>query len=256
VREANGLGLSRQFEVDAAGQLRGVVDRNGRRRAFDYDLDGRRTAERWLDGSGGTVRQISYQWDAASQLVGASDPDQTYSFRYDVLGWVTGLDNAGSPAIYPHVVLRNSYDANSNRTFLRDNYGTEWRYVYDGLNRLTQATLVVGTATKAVAQFTYDAAGRLTELKRHQPGTSSGSAGDPFIKTVYSYDGASRVTGIGHEHVSSTGTVTPLAEFLYTWDGAWQMVQYGGPEGVRNYRYDPQGQLTDVRDGAGNLIEY
>jgi YD repeat-containing protein len=125
VRETNALGLSRQYEVDASGQLRAVVDRNGRRREFDDDLDGRRTAERWLDGSSGTLWQIRYQWDGANQLVGGSDPEQTYTFTYGVLGRVTGVDNPGSPAHYPRVILTNSYDANANRTLLKDNYGTE-----------------------------------------------------------------------------------------------------------------------------------
>jgi YD repeat-containing protein len=68
-------------------------------------------------------------------------------------------------------------------------------------------------------------------------------------------DGASLWTATRQPYLAPNWTVTS-PESVYTWDGVWQMVQYGGPEGVRNYRYDPQGQLTDVRDGAGNLIEY
>jgi YD repeat-containing protein len=106
-----------------------------------------------------------------------------------------------------------------------------------------------------VAQLTYDLADRLTELKRYQPG-SGGSGGEPFVRTVQGYDAAWRTTGIRHEHVSAGGVVTPVADYRYSCSAASQVAQYSGPEGVTNYSYDPLGQLTDVTDGAGNLVEY
>ncbi len=45
-------------------------------------------------------------------------------------------------------------------------------------------------------------------------------------------------------------------DFGYTWDAAGQIVGYTGPDGVRSYNYDPQGQLTDVTDNYGNVLEY
>ncbi len=80
---------------------------------------------------------------------------------------------------------------------------------------------------------------------------------DPLGRqTSYGYDAASRVTLIDHDYVDSQGNATPLADFAYTWDAAGQIVAYSGPKGTRTYAYDPQGQLTDVWDGQGNLIEY
>ncbi len=256
IEEINALGLSRFFEHDAAGQLTAVVDRNGRRREFDYDLDGRRTAEKWLDGQGQIIFQISYTWDAANQLIGVSDPNQTYTLAYDDAGRIISLDNTGSPSIYPVIQLTNTYDDAGNRIRLTDNYGTEWRYQYDKLSRMTQAELVVSGTPKATAQFAYDAASRLVQMVRFEPGSGGGWGQDPQIVTNYSYDAASRLTLIDHDYVDSQGNATPLADFAYTWDAAGQIVAYSGPEGTRTYAYDPQGQLTDVWDGQGNLIEY
>ncbi len=256
IEEINALGLSRFFEHDAAGQLTAVVDRNGRRREFDYDLDGRRTAEKWLDGQGQIIFQINYTWDAANQLIGVSDPNQTYTLAYDDAGRIISLDNTGSPSIYPAIQLTNTYDDAGNRIRLTDNYGTEWRYQYDSLSRMTQAELVVNGTPKATAQFAYDAASRLVRMVRFEPGSGGGWGQDPQIVTSYSYDAASRVTLIDHDYVDSQGNATPLADFAYTWDAAGQIVAYSGPEGTRTYAYDPQGQLTDVWDGQGNLIEY
>ena len=56
--------------------------------------------------------------------------------------------------------------------------------------------------------------------------------------------------------MGSDGTTTPLMDFGYTWDAAGQIVGYTGPDGVRSYNYDPQGQLTDVTDNYGNVLEY
>ncbi len=256
IEEINALGLSRFFEHDAAGQLTAVVDRNGRRREFDYDLDGRRTAEKWVDGQGQVIFQINYTWDAANQLIGVSDPNQTYTLAYDDAGRIVSLDNTGSPSIYPVIQLTNTYDDAGNRIRLTDNYGTEWRYQYDSLSRMTQAELVVSGTPKATAQFAYDAASRLVRMVRFEPGSGGGWGQDPQIVTNYSYDAASRLTPIDHDYVDSQGNATPLADFAYTWDAAGQIVGYSGPEGTRTYAYDPQGQLTDVWDGQGNLIEY
>ncbi len=155
IEEINALGLSRFFEHDAAGQLTAVVDRNGRRREFDYDLDGRRTAAKWLDGQGQIVFQINYTWDAANQLIGVSDPNQTYTLAYDDAGRIISLDNTGSPSIYPVIQLTNTYDDAANRIRLTDNYGTELRYEYDSLSRMTQADLMEWQLRAALAPHAF-----------------------------------------------------------------------------------------------------
>ncbi|MFG0262264.1 MAG: hypothetical protein ACF788_07725 [Novipirellula sp. JB048] len=69
----NELSDTRTNQYDAAGNLTQVTDRNGRVTTYEYDHLHRRTAENWLDGMT-TLRTLTYSYDAASQLVSASDP--------------------------------------------------------------------------------------------------------------------------------------------------------------------------------------
>ena len=119
------------------------TDRNGRIRRFVYDAIGRQTAEEWLDSSGNVIRTIQYVYDAAGQLLTASDPAATDTYRYDADGRVVAASNAGTPGV-PVVLLNHGYDAASNRSTTSETIagqaGAGTAYVYDALNRMTRIT--------------------------------------------------------------------------------------------------------------------
>src|SRR5262249_14854865 len=87
--------VSRTRGDDAAGQVVSTTDRNGRTISSGYDNLGQRTSEQWLDAQGQPLRSLSWSYDAAGQLLAASDPDAAYHYSYDVYGQLTSVDNAG-----------------------------------------------------------------------------------------------------------------------------------------------------------------
>ncbi|WP_244188213.1 DUF6531 domain-containing protein [Streptomyces regalis] len=199
-----------------------VVGPEGRRTIHSFDAQGRPTAV--TDPLGNEIRQ---GWDADGNPVSLTDALGAVLTRtYDHEGRPTGLilpTSARSSLVYgdpAHPGLP---------TVLRDPAGNELLLAYDGTGRLRQtrtpgrdgvldartyhpengrlATVVDGNS--AVTTFVHDADGNLTEVVRPAP----------LGRTVFRYDGLSRIT----EVVSGNGRRT-------------------------GYRTDPAGRLAEVTD--------
>jgi YD repeat-containing protein len=127
---------------DSAGQLVERIDRNNRRTTFAYDSGGRRTAERWLNSGGGTIRTVTYSYDLLGRLTGATDPDAVLTFTYDSLGRPTVAQTSGGGSGQPNLTLTSAYDAVGNRISLADGLSDVGRttYAYDAADRLTSIT--------------------------------------------------------------------------------------------------------------------
>lgn len=107
--DTNELSDTRYYEYDAAGNLVEYADRNGPVIEHVYDSLQRRIAENWMAGVS-TVHTISYSYDAASQLIEASDSAATYIFTYDRLGRNIGTEH-DLTALGFDVVIDGAYDA-------------------------------------------------------------------------------------------------------------------------------------------------
>jgi YD repeat-containing protein len=79
------LGDARTYGYDAVGNQIRTSDRNGRIINYDYDQLNRNTSEVWLDANNNPVHTFDFQYDAASQLLNAHDPNSAYSYKYDQL---------------------------------------------------------------------------------------------------------------------------------------------------------------------------
>ena len=172
------------------------------------------------------------------------DSDSTIAYAYDNADRVTSEDNQGTPNA-PRVVVNYGYDSNSNVTSVSDNFGGAVAYTFDNAERLTQATLSVGSVLKAQVNYGYDAGNRLTSVTRSTGGTAS-------ITTTNTFDAANRVTGIT-ESSSVAGT---LATFTYGYDNADRVTSYTGPDGSLNYTYDNTNQLTGVTGAHAESYSY
>jgi RHS repeat-associated protein len=235
--ETNELGDSRTSAYDAVGNLITSVDRNGRERTFSYDDLDRLVQEQWLNGSGNAVENINYTYDAAGQLLTASDSDSSNSFTYDLGGRLTSVDNSGTPSI-PEVVLTYGYDAVDNLTSVTDVIdgvaGGIETFTYDALDRVTSITQNGSNVAEKRVDFTYDAASQLTNLTRYNDLTGS----QLVAATDYTYDLAGRLTELAH----SQG-LTDLATYSLTYDGANRVTQFTSPDGVATYNYDQISQV-------------
>ncbi|MGB3494710.1 MAG: exosortase-dependent surface protein XDP2 [Elainellaceae cyanobacterium] len=240
IAETNELNQTRTHSYDAVGNLSETTDRNGRTREFAYDALYRQTQESWLDGSGTSIRDINFTYDAIGQLLTSRDPDSSYSYNYDAANRLTTVSNVGTPGA-PEVVLSYTYDENGNMLTTTDTIdgdvaGTT-AYAYDVLNRLSQVTQSGNSVAEKRVDMTYDAASRMTGQTRY-----SDLAGTQLAaSTDYTFDAANRLTELSH----SQGA-TDIATYSYSYDAANRITQLTSPDGTSTYDYDNRDQLTDA----------
>jgi YD repeat-containing protein len=239
--ETNELSQTRSFVYDAAGQLTKRTDRNGRVIEYTFDNLGRQTAELWKDGQT-TVRTIAYEYDAAHQLTGVSDPDADYSYDYDSLGNATSI-TAEIDGLTPTIVFAQAFDAAGNRSSLSATIGDDDdffnEYFYDNLNRMTRVEQSGQEGGNAVAEkrinFAYDVSGQWASITRY-----ANLAGTQLVaETSYTYDEASRLTALSHTKGANT-----LAGYTWTYDSSGRVTQFDSEiDGTVDYSYDDTNQL-------------
>ncbi len=243
VQEENELGNSRYFVYDVASNLIQRTDRNGRVTQFTYDNLQRQTAEIWKDGDT-VVKEFTFVFDVASQLVGIGDGTADYTYEYDFLGRVTQSQFVFAALPQP-VTLGQTFDAGSRRTSLFAAIGGtadfKNEFAYDNLNRLAVLTQQGQTDGNAVAEkrieFARLADGRLDEIRRY-----ADLAGTQFVaNTGFGYDGAGRLTAMTHAKDTSV-----FAGYGWTYDVANRMTSftnsvYTSEDAI--YTHDALGQL-------------
>jgi RHS repeat-associated protein len=262
----NAKGDTTRYRYDAGGNLIALVDAKDHATTFSYDVRNRLATTRNAldqtqsfsrDPNGNVVsttlrdgRVISYQYDAANQLIGktlpppvsAGDPQIT-AYSYDEVGQMIAAtttetaatfayDGAGHlldtqvllPAVADALTITYAYDLNGNRISLTDPMGTTTTYTYDGRNQLTAITSPFGQSLT----FVYDALGRRTAIMRPNGAVSE-----------YRYDAASQLLSLTHR-----SGISVLDAEQYTYDIFGQRTSRTDHRGVTRYRYDALGQLT------------
>ena len=238
--DTNQLEDTRSYEYDEVGNRISSNDRNGREINYQYDPLNRNTAEVWLDEAGNPVRTFNFEYDAASQLIDANDPDSAYSYEYDLDGRIASVDNAGTPGV-PNVVFDYTYDPVDNLTSVTDSIngvdaGVE-TFTYDELDRVTEITQSGnGVADKRI-DMGYDAASQMTGIGRY----SDLDGTQEIASSTSTYDDAGRLTNLTH---NSNGEV--LSAYDWAYDKANRITQAVSPDGVSDYNYDQTDQLVDA----------
>src|SRR5205085_9451280 len=115
------------------------------------------------------IRAFNYSFDAASQIMSASDPSSTYAYAHDADGRLTSVTNVGTPNV-PTVALGYTYDAANNQKTRTDTINGQLKgtnaYSYDALNRMTRITQAGTGVTPKRVDMTYDAASQMTGVNR------------------------------------------------------------------------------------------
>lgn len=234
----------RVYAYDGEGHQVKTIDRNGRRREFEYDPLGRVENEKWYDPAGSLVRTITSTYYASGNLRTISDPDSMYTYTYDVLNRVRTVDNAGTPDM-PHVVLSYQYEAIGNVTRTSDNLGVSVVSTYDKRNRLARRWWEGTGIDAARVDFFYTAAGRESHIDRY-----SDLAGTTRVAyTDRTYDLAGRSKIISHQRAVDD----VIARYDYGYDFAGLLSHedrsgesYPNGDWHADYTYDRTGQLLDV----------
>ena len=275
--EISPSGAIRRLAYDAAGHLTRVTDANGSDTEYIYDEQGNLIA---ITDAKGAVSQFGY--DASGREISSTDPLGRVTRRqYDTVGDLIAVTDPDGGTIQMewgpnHRIIRRTgtdgtevtfgYDAAGRRISMTDPTGTT-RYGYDQAGKITEITEPDG----AVFTLSYDAAGRQTALS-YPDGLQVG----------YSYDGNSRLTGV---HDSRAGDAVyvldpdgrllteqlperqarryhyqdgllraflairgdhPVADISFTHDPDGRIATEREGDWIRQYRYDPAGQLTGI----------
>jgi RHS repeat-associated protein len=252
--------LFEKIEYDVLGNVTKRIDTTSR--ATSYVYDGANRLSSIVDPAG---KETKYEYNNRSDVTAVVDAvGQRYSYTYDVLGRVLSQSRNGHTKSFV-------YDAVGNRTKRTDYNGAITNYTYDVLNRLSNigypnSTSVVyeydklsrllaatnqhGTVSFTynnvgqvqsttdvwgeVLNYTYDANGNRTELKR---GTNSYS--------TYAYDDLNRLT----ELADGTGAVVAT----YSYDEVSRLKTRSLANGVTTtYQYNGLDQLTSLVDVKGS----
>ena len=282
-----------RYELDSAGRLAAIADRNGNTVACGYDGQDRlttltdtvgRTLSLSYDGSDRLTgisdplgRTWSYAYDGAGDLISYTDPELGITqYTYDADHQITQiLDPRGNPRAtnaydaFSRVVasqqdaLSNTtsfvYDFASRTTTVTDALGNETRYAHDKDLRLTDLRDAIGHSE----HFTFDDDGNRTQVTDRNGNT-----------TAYTYDSRGNVTGktdtLGNStsitYDSTNNPVTRTDAFGSTWtfahDGNGNLTQTDFVSGTEvlsvttSAVYDGSGQLTSATDGNGHTSIY
>ena len=260
----DGAGLSESFTYDGAGNLQTYTDRKGQTATFTYDENNRLAEIRYADGT----RQIN-TYDIVGRLLSLSDANGTMSYQYDSLdrltqvttpqGWVRysydlldrrtrletpqqivtyGYDDQGNLTTITRgtEVTTIEYDENNRRSRLNYPNGIVADYVYDAAGRLTSLTYQHGATVIESLTYTYDPNGNIIQRARTAAASKQESAQqvlyDPATNRL-----SSRIDGQGTEET-------------FAYDANGNLTARTNTCGTTTYSWDVKNQLTEIRGFA------
>ena len=143
------------------GQLAWKLDPLGRRTNYAYDGIGRLATMTWINPDGSVADVYSYTYNAAGQLLTASNSAGTYTYTYNAAGQVaTQTDPNG-------LTLTYGYDSAGNVTSVADSLGGLTTSAYNAGGQLTSRSYSGPEVSAPVTiGLAYNTAGQLTTLTR------------------------------------------------------------------------------------------
>ncbi len=147
----SGVISSYRYELSATGRRDGVVEHDGRRVQYDYDVLDRLTHEQIIDAVFGN-RTIDYTYDAVGNRLSRNDSAEGLTdYTYDENDRLLTETLAGQ-------VARYTYDKNGNTLSRVANATDQAIYCWDAANRLVEADLTGAGGTQHLL-YQYDADG-------------------------------------------------------------------------------------------------
>lgn len=256
-----------QWEYDASGNTRAVVEPEGERTEYTFDEADRRTEVRVKNPGGQDVvigyvydgvgnvsssvmangHVVNFTYDGANRLILSSDTQgPIVSYSYDESGNVLTRSTAIAGQVFNY-----EYDELDRLKTIIDpinGVGNPKRMTYDGRGNVISTV----NNTRVKTEATYDKLNRITQIKRNVLAVVP--VGDDTANTVttIAWDGMRR-TGI-QDHDGN------LTTFVY--DEALRMVQEinplenGSGIGTKNYTYTPASRVLTRTDENGTVTTY
>ncbi|WP_241474866.1 RHS repeat-associated core domain-containing protein [Nocardiopsis xinjiangensis] len=204
-------------DIDYTGQglVSAVTDANGNTTEYSYDRAGNMVAM----SEPGPVGDMEFGYDALSRVTSVTDGNgTTLEYGYDRLDRIVSISHEGE------VIESIDYDGNGRQIATHTDQATT-EFTYNGRGDLLTSERSDSSGTET-AEYSYDAAGNLTELTEHGQ------------TTTYAYDAAFRLTSL----TDHTG-----AETTFDNDANNQRTLITHPDGAEEARsYDDSARLTGI----------
>lgn len=230
--ESRPRGETTRFRYDAADQLVELTDAKGQHLVYDYDANGRLSTERHYASvpSGlSPAKQVTYAYDAQSNLTAWSDGEQSATIAYDALARVASETVSFGPF---RLAYGYTYHANGLKKSMTYPDGTTYLYQYSEHNQLSTVD-IPGEGSITVNDFRWTAPRQIT-----LPGG---------VVQHYELDGLLRTTG--QQVVSPAATTLLSVNNEY---GALRQLLKRDIDGTTTvYGYDSETRLLEAKFSGG-----
>ncbi len=248
------LNLATEMTYDTLGNVLSIKDPKANTTTFQYD-----SHNNLLKTTSSTPfnYETKYEYDANDNLSqidrqtnDVGNPWQTTTYTYDPLDRLATIqDELGNATTF-------SYDANGNRSQVRDAELNTTTYIYDERNLLWKVTDALGSVT----EYTYDENRNLKEIKDAK-GNKTTYAYDDFDRlNETTYADGSKETYAYDANSNLTTKADPKNQIIYyDYDGLNRLTEKGlspqgtVPESVVTYFYDVGSRLSSVTDTNGAI---
>ena len=235
LEEQDPLGNSTRYEYDEQGNVVQYTDRVGNVSRFRYDGNNLMIEEAWYEASA-PLRVITYEYDAAENLIRVSDPDSVQSFTYDALGRITTATDE-RPTL-PTVTLTYEYDAAGNVTSVSDQDGVAVDSEYSEVDALRRRQWRGIVGAEVGVELAQDLVGRRTLLNR----SSDLGGANRVARSTYDYDDLDNLLLLSHKSAADQ----VLAEFDYDYDIASDLVAASHHGQTTDFDYSANGSLLSA----------
>jgi RHS repeat-associated protein len=248
------LGHETKFEYDTYGDVKAVTNAAGDKTTWTYDKDGQQLTEVSPRGNEEGAKAEEFETkterDAQERPIKVTDPlGHETKFAYDKNGNLESTTDAlGHATKYTYnaddeqtkvegangTVAEAAYDSMGGVKSRTDGNGYTNKYEHDALEQLTETI----DPLERKAKREYDVAGNLKKTE------------DALGRTVsYSYDNASRPTKVDYSEASTT-------DVTYKYDKDGNVIEMTDGTGTTTREYDQLDRLTEVKDGAKEVVKY
>lgn len=223
---------------DDASRLTSQTDVTGRLIQYGYDARGLMT------GVSDSMSSVAYTYDTVGRLKTTTYSNGTVSTNgYDDAGRTTSLVHKQGPFTVI-AGYTSTYDPAGRLSQVQETGGggsATTSYSYDPANRLLTENRT--GANPYASTYTYNSRGLRATGFRSENGVVSHDG-------TYTYDDAGRLTNVADAAPGST------LNGAYTWNDDGTLASYPGPGYTRNLSYDEEGRLTQISKGTVAAFQY
>jgi RHS repeat-associated protein len=248
---------------DGLGHQTYKDDPDDRQTTYTYDLFGHQSSDvETLPGTPRTtVKNTQTTYDSLDRPTQVTDSvrnlTDTYSYPANTAGNTTDTQSVGtSGSDLVQTVLTtgaDGYEASRSSTVTNGPNLTRTINSRDNAKHVTEATLAAGQPTSIFSQFSYDAAGHMTEQWGPDTGDGSGFLAAASTTNAYTYSPTTGLKTADNLQLQTVGTAGPIQD-SYAYDSYGRLQSAVTNGSTETDQFDANGDLTSI--GSGTSLTY